>query len=70
MKSLVAFFSTKKESPIFIETVKKQTEREKQLAGLGYHTEIEVLPVPDDRLREARVSNKIQNTNNFNEITK
>ncbi|KAL8275748.1 hypothetical protein Esti_000311 [Eimeria stiedai] len=53
-KSLVAFFSSRGEAPLFIETVRMQPQQERQMAGLGPHTEIEVLPIPADRLKEAR----------------
>ncbi|XP_026193266.1 CWF19-like protein 2 [Cyclospora cayetanensis] len=55
MKSLVAFFASRGEAPLFLETVPKQAEAERQMAGLGEHTEIEVLPLPAERLKEARV---------------
>ena len=55
MKSLVAFFSKRGQAPLFIETVPKQNAADRQLAGLGPHTEVDVLPLPVDRLQEARV---------------
>lgn len=54
-KSLVAYFAQRELSPIFIETVTRQASEERQLVGLGHHTEIEVLPIPQERLKEARV---------------
>lgn len=57
MKTLVAFFASRGEAPLFLETVPKQNTAEKQLIGLGFHTEVDVLPLPADRLQEARVRN-------------
>ena len=64
-KSLIHFFSQHDLSPIFIETVVKQggkgfdykefTGAALECIGRSNHTEIEVLPVPADRLKEARV---------------
>lgn len=55
MKTLVAFFSKKGQAPLFLETVTRLVEAEKQLVGMGPHTEVDVLPLPEDRLAEARV---------------
>nr|CEL69265.1 TPA: protein cwfj c-terminus 1 family protein [Neospora caninum Liverpool] len=54
-KSLVMYFKeTRQEAPIFIETVSHFVSKEKLWMGAGPHTAIEVLPIPLDRLQEAK----------------
>ncbi|EPR60331.1 cwfj family protein [Toxoplasma gondii GT1] len=54
-KSLVTYFKdARQEAPIFIETVSHFVSKEKLWMGAGPHTAVEVLPIPVDRLSEAK----------------
>ncbi|KEP64031.1 UNVERIFIED_CONTAM: cwfj family protein [Hammondia hammondi] len=54
-KSLVTYFKeARQEAPIFIETVSHFVSKEKLWMGAGPHTAVEVLPIPVDRLTEAK----------------
>ncbi|PFH35768.1 cwfj family protein [Besnoitia besnoiti] len=54
-KSIVTYFQeTRGELPVFIETVTHFVAKEKLWMGAGPHTAVEVLPIPQDRLLEAK----------------
>eukprot|EP00915_Cephaloidophora_sp_WS-2016_P010083 GHVH01014636.1.p1 GENE.GHVH01014636.1~~GHVH01014636.1.p1 ORF type:complete len:401 (-),score=68.20 GHVH01014636.1:3403-4605(-) len=55
-KLLVRFFDARSMVPLFLETASSAPTQEALMLGGGHHVSVEVIPIPFDRLEEARMS--------------